>query len=115
MTSVLCHRRTVQPPPACDSLCDGFSLSTATLFESFARFEGTLRAAAGLLHDLVRIDRAIQLRDTLDRGASGTLGGSARGERGRAELVRLGTGQRAVQVLLPLLKVNSQSRIVIST
>src|SRR5262249_6710467 len=59
------------------------------------RFETALRAAARLLHDLVRVDRAAQLGDAFDARARGALGGNAGGCHGCADFVGFAPGQRA--------------------
>src|SRR5215470_16161025 len=59
------------------------------------RFETALRAAARLLHDLVRVERAAQLGDAFDARAGRALGGDA-GSRGRREdFVGFAPGERA--------------------
>src|SRR5215471_19694267 len=60
------------------------------------RFETALRAAARLLHDLVRVDRAAQLGDAFDARARGALGGNAGGCHGCADFVGFAPGQRAL-------------------
>src|SRR5262245_60622021 len=59
------------------------------------RFEAALGAAARLLHDLVRVDRAPQLGDAFDARAGGPLGGNACGRRGCADFVGFAPGQRS--------------------
>src|SRR5215510_10427589 len=60
-----------------------------------SRLETALRAAARLLHDLVRVDRAPQLGDAFDARARGALGGNAGGCHRRADFVGFAPGQRA--------------------
>src|SRR5262249_43453476 len=52
-----------------------------------SRLETALRAAARLLHDLVRVDRATQLGDAFDARTCGALGGNAGGCHRRADFV----------------------------
>src|SRR5262249_30461751 len=59
------------------------------------RFETALRAAARLLHDLVRVDRAAQLGDAFDARPRGSLGGNACNCHRRADFVGVAPGQRA--------------------
>src|SRR5262249_32703602 len=67
---------------------------------SFGGFETALRATAGLLHDLLRVDRAFELGEAfLDRARSALRAG-ARGERRRADLVRLESCERALPSLV---------------
>src|SRR5215470_17761982 len=63
---------------------------------SLPRFETALRAAARLLHDLVRVDRAPQLGDAFDARARGALGGNAGGCHRRADFVGVASGERAL-------------------
>src|SRR5262245_1143093 len=58
--------------------------------------EAALRAAARLLLDLVRIERALELREADDARAGGAFGGNARGDCRGADLVGLAAGQRAL-------------------
>src|SRR6266478_2643466 len=60
------------------------------------RFETALRAAARLLHDLVRVDRAAQLGDAFDARARGALGGNAGGCHRCADFVGVAPGERAL-------------------
>src|SRR6516164_1260989 len=57
--------------------------------------ETALRAAARLLHDLVRVDRAAQLGDAFDARTRGALGGNAGGCHRCADFVGFAPGQRA--------------------
>src|SRR5262249_38021682 len=62
---------------------------------SLPRLEIALRAAAPLLHDLVRVDRAAQRGDAFDARARGSLGRNAGGCHGCADFVGFAPGQRS--------------------
>jgi hypothetical protein len=58
-----------------------------------SRFETALRASARLLHDLVRVYRAAQVRDAFDARACGSLRRNACGRRRGGNFVGFASGQ----------------------